>query len=327
MQLVGNKGAYAVQSADGSWTPVRERITPAVLLAHLRGEVTVGTYVLDGDKARTLVFDIDETNIEQANDIESALVDVGVPDRSIATEYSGRKGYHVWVLLSQPVPAQELRRLGKTVVVMAGVDCEVFPKQDRATDLGNLVKLPGGIHQVTGNRCDFFGRRPQPMSAKEVWPRVLAKLPKAAEVSSAGPPPALNCMACIQEGVDEGGRNRSLFHMAAMLRRSGLAEEFIADVLTEVAGRCTPAVSEAEVQSILSSSRTSGPICSQLPAELQCEDCPILRPRNRLQLKSGQLRHGGDGELVVVQLGRKGFKDSVRELEHPDIARGQISLQ
>ena len=45
MALVGNPDVYAVQHEDGSWTPVRERLTPAVIRRHRAGDITVGTYI------------------------------------------------------------------------------------------------------------------------------------------------------------------------------------------------------------------------------------------------------------------------------------------
>ena len=118
-RLVGNPDVYAVQREDGSWTPVRERLTPGVIAKHRRHEITVGTYIVKPpDQARTLVFDIDDKDSAVQQRMLSAIFDVLVqvlPPNSWAAEESGRKGYHVWVLAEDYTDAATLYRLGRGV--------------------------------------------------------------------------------------------------------------------------------------------------------------------------------------------------------------------
>src|SRR6266511_2276206 len=89
-RLVGNPDAYAIQQDDGSYRPIRKTDGGTgepihwhnALKAHLAGGWTIGTYVITGDKAHTLVFDIDSdtTSIEEADRIVSALSDLGIPE-------------------------------------------------------------------------------------------------------------------------------------------------------------------------------------------------------------------------------------------------------
>jgi hypothetical protein len=72
-----------------------------------------------------------------------------------------------------------------------------------------------------------------------------------------------------------------------------------------------------EVMTLLQSSENSGPICSQLPNGIRCEDCPILN-RGKLYTRPGQLRHAADGESVVVKVAGRRQRDVV-ELDHPDL--------
>lgn len=122
-QLVGNPNAYAVQRTDGSWYPVREALDDAVLREHLAGRKTVGTYVLDKDKARTLVLDVDDEpdSLAVAEQLVDALHTLGIPRSMVGVEFSGRKGHHVWVVLQQFVDARELRRIGRAACALAGV--------------------------------------------------------------------------------------------------------------------------------------------------------------------------------------------------------------
>lgn len=334
-QLVGNQRLYAEQRPDGSWFPVERPLSRAVLHDHMKGKRTVGTYVLDEDKARTLVFDLDgvvEGDYGPPSAIVDSLKELGVPQRSIGVEWSGRKGYHVWVLLGSYVLAKELRRVGRAVLALAEVECEVFPKQDRATKYGNLVKLPGGVHRVSGRPNHFVIEPsrgwglPQPLSVAHLK-RVLADLPPEPDVrTSEGPPPVLECLHRIQEGVAEGGRNHSMYHLAVMLRRGGLADEYVDVVVHQVAEeRCDPPLPTGEVNTLLESSKQGGPVCHQLPESVRCKECPIKRPKG-LYTKPGQLRHGAEGELAVVELGHRKAGRKTVELKHPDITDGMVAI-
>lgn len=314
-QLVGNPNAYALQKANGTYVPVREPVTNKVLKDHLEEKITIGTYLVKGEEARTLVLDVDSDNDaeDQAKRLFAALDDLGVPPRGIGIEFSGKKGYHVWVTIATYVPATTLRRLGRAACAVAGVDCEIYPKQNRVSDLGNLVKLPGSIHRATGNRNDFIGYIPQPIS-KGVLANIEKQLPPD-EVRRSGTRPSLKCMDLIQEGVEEGGRNHCLFHLSTMLRRGGLAGEYVDVVVRQVNQNFTPPLPDAEVDALLASSERSGPICATLPKHIQCEDCPVRAPKG-LFTRPGQVQHGSEGELVVVKLGKK--HDGLFDVEHPD---------
>jgi hypothetical protein len=326
--LIGNPNAYAVQKPDGTYYKVLEPLSNAVLQKHLKGELTVGTYLVKPpDQARTLVLDIDsgeETAHGEALRIVAALENLGVPRRSIGVEFSGGKGYHVWTVVGSYTDAARLRQLGLAAKAIAGVDCEVYPKQNQVKELGNLIKLPGGIHQKTKKANNFIISypTPQPLSLA-VFDRVTKALPTP-EVKKSEAPPALECMANIQEGVEEGGRNHALFHLAVMLRRGGLADEFVADVVRTVAVRCVPPLEDAEVDALLQSSTTGGPICGTLPDNLRCAECPVLRPKG-LYSKPGQLKFGAEGELAVIQLGKR-TKDGVIEIIHPDVTFGKLRV-
>lgn len=324
-QLVGNPNVYAVQRDNGTWYPVREQLTNAVLARHLAKQQTIGTYMIHGDQAKTLVFDVDTDNDSVARDragaIKVVLTDLGVPERSIGIEFSGNKGYHVWVPIAQLVPATALRKIGRAVLALAEVDCEVFPKQDEQKDLGSLVKLPSGVHRVSGRENDWVTDIPQPLASSVIL-RIADEIPEAQARTNTGPPSELTCMHKIQEGVSEGGRNHALFHLAAMLRRAGVNESNTESVVRSAAERCSPPVEDSEVDSVLRSSATSGPICSTIPAELRCEDCPVLRPKG-LYAKPGQLRHGAEGELAVVELGKRRANGLI-ELIHPDLETGLV---
>lgn len=86
----------------------------------------------------------------------------------VAVAYSGSKGVHVYVFLPEPIPAVAARavmaealesfhcferfrgeHLWRHVDAYRALEIEVFPKQDEvaAGGLGNLMRLPLGVHQ------------------------------------------------------------------------------------------------------------------------------------------------------------------------------------
>lgn len=335
-RLVGNPDVYAVQHKDGSWHPVREPLTDDVLRRHMeRKDFTVGTYIghptADGTVARTLVLDIDSGDEKaevEAYALRESLKELGVPQFAMGIEYSGRKGFHVWVVLGEYIPNAQLRRLGRAALALAGSDCEVYPKQDEVRDLGNLVKLPGGLHQVTQRPNDFRGQPPKPMPVALWENRVVPNLPEELHGSS-GPSrwsqSRFPCMEAIQEGISEGGRNNHLFHLATMFRRHGATEETLGIILAHVNEKCDPPLDEFELEAVIRSSATSGPICDQVSPDRHCGESCIKARTSGLYMRPDQLRHAAVGENVVVRLGSRA--GGVVTLEHDDLQTAKGALR
>ena len=341
--LVGNPDAYSLQQEDGKWFPKREPLTDAVLRDHLALKHTVGTYI--GHKflgpfgkanefvtmSRTLVFDLDtgEDAEYEAELVEAALQGLGFFFTNVGLEFSGRKGYHVWLPLARYRPNYELRRIGRAVLALAGIECEVFPKQDEVKDLGNLVKLPGGIHQVSKQRNDFLGTPPTPVSVAK-WEQVLASLPAEQRARRTGPVDSrFPCLSSIQNGISEGGRNIQLFHFATMFRRHGADDELLDSMLRYVNEKCDPPMDDAAIEEILTNSRASGPICEQLPDGMResCGEYCIKQRLSGLHTLPGQLRNASEGEHVVLTV--TSHAGTAIALTHEDLdspAKGRVRV-
>lgn len=169
---------YSPQKGEGGYAPVREPLTPRQLRQHFLGDVTLGVYPirLDG----TCLFcalDIDLTRaaIEEAQRQQelARLVreELRVATTEISTrlqgariphliEDSGYKGRHFWIFLAAPESAATLVALGRAVTALVAsalgphLALEWFPKASRpgSRGLGNLIKLPLGVHRRTGRR-------------------------------------------------------------------------------------------------------------------------------------------------------------------------------
>jgi hypothetical protein len=176
----GRENVYARQwSAEGGesgYTPVREPLTPAAVKNHLLGNLTLGVYPVRLDNTVTFfAFDVDirkaalarargslaearrvkEAVAADAERFRSALEGLGLP---ALLEDSGYKGRHLWVFLETPEDAAVIRQFGglflkATPLASPDLQAEFFPKQSTTGGgIGNLIKLPVGIHRRTGRR-------------------------------------------------------------------------------------------------------------------------------------------------------------------------------
>jgi hypothetical protein len=184
----GREGVYARQwakpSGEGGYTPVHEPLTPAVIRNHLLGSFTAGIYPIRLDGTATffaLDLDIDKQALQRARGepayaqqlrdtlrVEGPRLLNILRDLGFAPlfENSGYKGRHYWVLLEEPETADVLHLLGRMLLAWqspqlpSGLHLEFFPKQgsirDKGKGLGNLIKLPLGIHRRTGRRSQLL---------------------------------------------------------------------------------------------------------------------------------------------------------------------------
>lgn len=147
---------YSQQLDDGRYKCVHGLLGVDHLFAHLRGEITLGAYLLDEhSRARLLVLDADDdTSWRRLGRLARALADEDV------TAYleGSRRGGHLWLFLAQQTEAQYVREFGAGLLAAHGVEgVELFPKQDRlARGPGSLVRMPFGVHRLTGRRYGFY---------------------------------------------------------------------------------------------------------------------------------------------------------------------------
>lgn len=169
---------YDAARDRGGYSPVPAALGPAALRRHLDGRQTLGVYLLRADDTvRFCVLDLDARRTAlaeaagQADRVQSLAEALDAAGRELGAhltrldlpwlyEDSGHKGRHLWMFFDSPVAAGTARDFGRAVLATAPelddrLSIEFFPKQAHATGkgLGNLVKLPLGVHRVSGRRA------------------------------------------------------------------------------------------------------------------------------------------------------------------------------
>jgi hypothetical protein len=182
--FAGRLGVHARQwsTPDGryGYAPVMATLTPALVRQHLLGACTLGVYPVDSaDRVRFLALDIDidtppeQLPPEQRQELRSRALQLArrIQEEIAAAgfdpllEESGYKGYHLWVFFEDFWPAAKARKLARYFASCAGenlegLHVEVFPAQDRVKKggLGNLIKLPLGLHLKSSSRSQLLDR-------------------------------------------------------------------------------------------------------------------------------------------------------------------------
>lgn len=171
---------YDEETDTQGYVPVRRPMLASDVQDHLKGNRTYGIYLLDQDsRAWTGVIDADlvpafrgrklgRDEYDRRTREETYLVErltelsseAGLP---CVAEFTGGKGYHFWYPFEEAAPAASVRAALRAVAakIEGDLTCfqiEVFPKQDTLSGkgLGNLVKLPLGVHRGTGKPSFFL---------------------------------------------------------------------------------------------------------------------------------------------------------------------------
>lgn len=139
--------------------PIHKKLTVETLKKHLLGQMTVGSYVIREDgliNFAVIDIDGDPAHLDLSLTLAYFIIPL-FPEYKRCLEFSGRKGYHIWIFPKKPEHPAFLRELVHSRLRAKGLmNIEVFPKQDSTAGLGkrlgNLMKTPGGIHLGSGKR-------------------------------------------------------------------------------------------------------------------------------------------------------------------------------
>ena len=181
----GREDCFARQWVDKKegkqgYVPVRRPMEEQDVEDHLKGRKTYGIYLIRSDETvRVAVIDADLVKQYRNGKLKAEDRDLIKRERSYLfsrtmeisetiglkplVEFSGGKGFHFWYFFASSIKAGEAKVHINGIKNDVGRDLtafnlEVFPKQAQLTGkgLGNLVKLPLGIHRLSGKKSYFM---------------------------------------------------------------------------------------------------------------------------------------------------------------------------
>ena len=206
---------------------LRDPVTPQLWEQHLDGERAIGIIPIREDNTCLWgAIDIDKYSIVHG-DIVRELETMDAP---IVVCRSKSGGAHLYMFMSEPVPAGELQaRLRELASTLGHGDSEIFPKQDQVLldrgELGNWMSMPyfGGdktqkyavLESGRGLTVRQFLDRAEKMQVSRerlVSLRFTRPVPEMAEG-----PPCLEHLASI--GIVQGTQNNGLFNLGVLAQK------------------------------------------------------------------------------------------------------------
>lgn len=262
-----------------------------IILAHLQGKETIATYQLtEENTVKWLCLDVDVSKPkkgEEAVDISwvkahawalLAKIHELFGEHAAALEFSGSRGYHIWMFFKPFIQARHAYALAAwlegQVEAPTGIHVDIFPRQTAIKSYGSMVKVPLGVHKKTGNRCFFV----DPSSFKPYenqWyaltghkrfteAQVLAimekhaiEAPKMIRIDRNIDSPGAGSLPCISnmmaEGITEGARDLGMLYIATWMKRRDIPHDVASAAIHQVNMKSEPPLDEATLdKSILS---------------------------------------------------------------------------
>ena len=188
----GRENVYAQQFSEAErigYRPIHQPLDSQLLRKHLDGEISLGVYTLQEDSKVSFCaidFDIRKAILSSALEPIDSLIEELLPEilgnlkpllsegLEPLVEFSGYKGYHIWLFFHEPVPSRMVREYFRTTIqphlnLSSQYRFEFFPKQNQLKEggLGNLIKLPLGKHLKNGQFSFFIDREGNHISDAE----------------------------------------------------------------------------------------------------------------------------------------------------------------
>ncbi|AEX84846.1 hypothetical protein Marpi_0402 [Marinitoga piezophila KA3] len=168
----GREDVFSIQY-EGGYRPIRRPLNFHDIKDHFSGKKTLGIYLLKkNDTVKFAAYDIDikkhylnrEDKFvyeENSKKVAKRLSrELNLENIIHYFEFTGNRGYHIWIFFDIPVSAYKIKYIMEKILdrieLEEGIDVEIFPKQTSLNGgLGNLIKVPLGVHKKTGKKCLF----------------------------------------------------------------------------------------------------------------------------------------------------------------------------
>ncbi len=165
---------HARLAAGGATEEIATPLTGDAARAHLRGEVSIGLYLRDGQDRATvglvthagyrMAYDDDgqpqrapEDGIAALQEARQRLALQGID----AAVERAPQGGRLWVFTSEPVPSEDVHALLR--LATRGQEVEVYPHPARDEAAQLAVRAPLGVHPDDGRRYGFVDRAGRPV--------------------------------------------------------------------------------------------------------------------------------------------------------------------
>lgn len=164
-EFITRTDAFAQQNDNGSYRKVTTGLTDELLLRHENGTETLGFYQMYNEgKIRWICYDLDTHGDENPFDTLTDVLKIQhrLDERDIPylTEASGSdSSYHIWIFLDE-VDVYKGYHWSRELIEGLDVDCEIFPKQSKPMEYGNLVKLPLAYNRKCNKWSKIINKRP-----------------------------------------------------------------------------------------------------------------------------------------------------------------------
>lgn len=154
------------KGSELNYYPQKTSLTPEKVLAHLKGEITLGVMLLQPGtntaKAGCIDIDIprDAPTLKEALEL-AYKVKKAAKNRGLDTyiEFSGNRGFHLWLFSLSPLPGKTWRQALEKVTALAGFTVkEIFPSNELTES--KCIKLPGALHLKSNKKAGFINDNP-----------------------------------------------------------------------------------------------------------------------------------------------------------------------
>lgn len=211
--LVGREDIYAIETLDSDHRRKNEfqalPLTEKILSRHLSGEYTIATYVqrsnstvkfmiIDVDISKKIIMQYgnegDEFREYLAKAARAAQIIIKIMNNfgmKAYIEYSGYRGYHVWVFFTEWIPVRYVNMLEDIIenhydqdtdqeeAFSQSISIEFFPNKTRIKPgkFGQAIKLPYGLHYKTGKTSYFIDDAGEKVTDINPFLDTIAKYP------------------------------------------------------------------------------------------------------------------------------------------------------
>lgn len=147
------------------YSNIKRPVSDEDIKQHLEGRATIACYPAKNNLCKFAVIDVDvnkdiefteeikELAKKDAGDLAKELCSIGIKREQIYFEFSGRRGFHLWLYFDQPLTTERVHEFldlirKKITPADSSISRDIFPTQAKSV-IGNCIKVPFGIHKMT----------------------------------------------------------------------------------------------------------------------------------------------------------------------------------